>query len=108
MRVRIYRPSKTASQSGRAGTRHWLVEPELATPRTPEALMGWQQSGDTLGELGGRLKFASREEAVQFATARGWDMVVEEPAERHVTPRNYLDNFKIVRPQDEERQSRSG
>lgn len=105
MRVRLYRPAKSASQSGRAKTRDWLIEPELATPRTPEALMGWQQAGDTLGELAGRLRFASREEAIRFATDKGWDMVIEEPAERRITPRNYLDNFKIIRPQDEERQN---
>jgi len=28
-------------------------------------------------------------------------VTVEEPSERRVIPRNYLDNFRIKRPQDE-------
>jgi hypothetical protein len=107
MRVRIYQPAKTAMQSGRAGTHDWLLEPVLATPRMPEPLMGWVSAGDTLSELQRRLRFATREEAVAFAARNGWDYGVEETAERRVRPRNYLDNFRIVRPEDEERQSRS-
>jgi hypothetical protein len=103
MRVRVYRPAKSAAQSGRAKTHQWVVEPELVTPRAPEPIMGWASAGDTLGELNGRLRFASLDEALAFVKHKGWEPVVEQPAERHVQPRNYLDNFKIVRPQDEER-----
>lgn len=101
MRVRIYRPAKSAAQSGRAKTKEWLLEPELATPRVPEPLMGWVSAEDTLSELRRRLRFHSREEAVAFANRQGWEAVIEEPEERRITPRNYLDNFRIVRPQDE-------
>jgi hypothetical protein len=104
MRVRILRPAKSAMQSGRAGTCEWRIEPELVTPRMPEALMGWASSGDTLGELSRRLSFKTMEEAVAFARQNRWDYVIELPAERRVRPRNYLDNFRIVRPEDEERQ----
>ena len=31
--ARIYRPAKTAMQSGRAKTRKWVLEYEPATPR---------------------------------------------------------------------------
>jgi hypothetical protein len=105
MKVRIYKPSKTATQSGRAKTHQWLLEPELATPRTHEALMGWTSAGDTLSEMRNRLLFASAEEAIKFATQKGWDFIVEQPAERRLTPRNYLDNFRITRPEDEERKA---
>jgi hypothetical protein len=105
MRVRIFRPAKSAMQSGRAGTAEWLVEPALATPRTPEPLMGWVSANDTLSEMQGRLRFHTPEEAVSFARRKGWDFVLEAPAERHIPPRNYLDNFRIVRPEDEERQA---
>ncbi len=104
MRVRIHQPIKSAMQSGRAGTEEWRIDPEPHTPRTPEPLMGWVSADDTLGELTGRLRFRSPEEAVSFARRKGWDYVIEEPAERRVRPRNYLDNFRIVRPEDEERQ----
>ena len=35
MVARIYRPAKTATQSGRAKTRHWVLEMEPDRPRTP-------------------------------------------------------------------------
>ena len=106
MRVRIYKPAKSAAQSGRGKTHEWLLEPELLTPRTPEPLMGWASAGDTFTELKDRMRFATKDEAVTFATANGWDFAIEEPAERRITPRNYLDNFRITRPQDEEAATR--
>jgi hypothetical protein len=103
MRVRLYKPAKSASQSGRAGTNLWFLEPETVTPRLPEPIMGWLSAGDTLGELKRRLSFATQQEAVDFAAGKGWDVIVEQPQERRITPRNYLDNFRAVRPEDEER-----
>jgi hypothetical protein len=103
MRIRIFQPSKNAMQSGRAGMDDWRIEPELATPRVPESLMGWVSAGDTLSELCGRLRFRTREEAASFARRKGWEYFVEEPALRRIRPRNYLDNFRIIRPEDEER-----
>lgn len=105
MRVRIYKPAKSAAQSGRANNSYWLVEPELLTARTPEPLMGWLSAGDTLTELKGKMRFVTCEEAIAFANRHGWDYVVEQHAERRINPRNYLDNFRIVRPQDEEKNS---
>ena len=105
MRVRIYKPAKSAAQSGRAKTHEWLLEPELLTPRTPEPLMGWVSAGDTYSELRGRLRFPTEQEAVSFANRNNWEYTLEKPAERIINPRNYLDNFRIVRPQDEERES---
>ena len=47
MKVRIYRPAKTAMQSGRGNTRRWLLEFEPGEARRVEPLMGWTSSGDT-------------------------------------------------------------
>ncbi len=106
MRVRIYKPTKSAAQAGRGKSHEWVVEPELLTARIPEPLMGWLSAGDTFSELRRKLKFNSKDDAIAFALRNNWDYVVEEPAERRVVPRNYLDNFRAVRPQDEERSSR--
>jgi len=103
MRVRLYKPAKSAAQSGRAKTHEWVLEPEILSARTPDPIMGWASAADTLGELKGRLRFASQEDALAFVKNKGWEVVVEEPSERHIQPRNYLDNFRITRPQDEER-----
>ena len=107
MRVRVYRPAKSAAQSGRANAHQWIFEPEIVTPRIPDPIMGWASAADTYGELKGRLRFPSEADALAFVKSKGWEVIVEEPSERLLRPRNYLDNFKIVRPQDEERSSGS-
>ena len=103
MRVRIFKPAKSAAQSGRGKTHEWVLEPVLLTPRTSEPLMGWISAGDTMSELRNRLRFRTREEAIAFAKRNTWEYDLEESAERRIIPRNYLDNFRILRPQDEER-----
>ena len=47
MLARIYRPSKTAMQSGKYGTRYWRLEFAPDKPRTIDPLMGWTSSADT-------------------------------------------------------------
>ena len=39
--ARIFKPAKTAMQSGRRQTRKWVLENEPATGRRPDPLMGW-------------------------------------------------------------------
>ncbi len=95
MQVRIFRPAKTAMQSGHAGTRRWVLEFEPATPRQVEPLMGWTSSGDTKSQL--RLPFASKDEAVAYARKKGFMYVVDEPAERAPVPKAYADNFRYRR-----------
>lgn len=92
MKVKIYRPAKSAMQSGRANTEKWVLEYELATPRRPEWIMGWTSSGDTLNQA--RMKFDTQEAAIAFAEEQGWQYTVSDAHERKVTPRSYLDNFK--------------
>jgi hypothetical protein len=96
-RARIYRPTKTAMQSGRAGTRRWVLEYEPASPREPDPLMGWSSARDTLNQV--RLKFATLDEAKQFAEKKGLDYTIEEPNERSFKPKSYADNFRYDRPQ---------
>jgi hypothetical protein len=92
MMVRIFLPSKPATQSGRGKTFEWLLEYELETPRRPEPLMGWISSGDTLNQV--KLRFPSKEDAVNFAVRKGWEYTVQEAAVRRVRPRNYSENFR--------------
>ncbi len=99
MNVKIYRPSKSTMQSGLGKTAIWVLEYELATARRPENLMGWTSSGDTLNQV--RLKFPTLEEAVAFAKGKGWDYTVLPAHDRKIKPRNYVDNFKYVPPEEE-------
>ena len=101
MKVRIFQPSKNAMQSGRARTGKWILEYEAETRRFPEALMGWTASGDTLNQV--RLHFKSPEDAVTYARSKGWEYSVLPPHQRRVVPRNYVDNFKYIPPEDPSR-----
>ncbi|MFN3459841.1 MAG: ETC complex I subunit [Oceanibaculum sp.] len=97
MLARIYQPSKTAMQSGRAGTHRWVLEYAPVTPRRPEPLMGWVSSGDTMNQV--RLRFATKEEAIAYAQKEGLQFVVEEPKARAIKPKAYADNFATNRLQ---------
>ena len=95
MKVRIFRPSKTAMQSGRANTEQWVLEYEPSDRREVEELMGWTSSRDTRRQLD--LRFDSREEAVGFAERRGLAYELLEPRERKARPKAYADNFSFKR-----------
>jgi hypothetical protein len=94
MKARIYKPSKTAMQSGRGRMEKWVLEYEPSTARTPESLMGWTASGDTTNQV--CLKFNSLEEAKAFAEKSGLAYSVLKPRERRVKPRNYSQNFRYI------------
>jgi ETC complex I subunit-like protein len=93
-RAQIYRPAKTAMQSG-SRARKWVLAYEPATRREPEALMGWISAEDTLNEV--RLHFETQEEAVAFATKHGLDFTVITPHESIETLKSYADNFRYDR-----------
>lgn len=94
MRVRIYKPSKNAMQSGRAGLSDWILEYETTSDRKAEPLMGWTSSGDTLNQV--RLKFKTSEDAVAYAEDKGWAYDLGPERVRDVIPKNYTDNFKFI------------
>lgn len=93
--VRIYRPAKTAMQSGRGNTRKWLIEFQAAAPKRNDTLMGWSGSRDTQTQV--KLRFDTREEAVAYAQRQGWVVQVEQPNERAIRPKSYADNFAYNR-----------
>lgn len=94
--VKIFRPVKSATQSGRAKTKQWILEYDLETKRQPEPMMGWISSHDTLNQT--RMLFDTVEEAVHFAEKNGWKYSVVEPKPRQLKGRSYLDNFKYTPP----------
>ena len=92
--VRIYKPAKTAMQSGRAKAQKWVMETETETARRPEDLMGWVSSGDTLNQI--RISFDTLEDAIAHAEKKGWAYVVSQPNVRKLQPRNYSDKFRYI------------
>ena len=93
--ARIYKPAKTAMQSGRAKTKEWVLEFEPAAAKRPDALMGWAGSADTGGQV--LLRFASQGEAIAYADRHGIAYALAEPHAARVRPKAYADNFKFDR-----------
>jgi len=96
MLARIYKPAKTAMQSGQAKTKRWVLEfaPELA--RDIDPLMGWTSSADMNSQV--RMFFETKERAVAFAVKHKIPHEVEEAEE--AAPRegkSYTDNFRFDR-----------
>ena len=92
MDVHIYRPSKTATQSGLARTRSWLLEFEAGSGKTIEPLMGWTSSTDTMRQV--TLSFSTQERAIAFADANGLTYRVSIAEERSRKSKSYSDNFR--------------
>ncbi|MEE9139338.1 MAG: ETC complex I subunit [Alphaproteobacteria bacterium] len=95
-KARIYRPARTATQAGCAGTRKWVLEFEPASPRTRDPLMGWTSSADTRQQL--RLTFDNLDEAVNYAEREGLAYAVELPRRARRRSKIYADNFRYMRP----------
>jgi hypothetical protein len=93
-RARIFRPAKTAMQSG-ARIRKWVLAYEPATRRLPDPLMGWSSAEDTLNEV--QLRFATMDEAEAFATKNAFDYTVIPPQDSFDKPKSYADNFRYDR-----------
>ena len=91
MLARIYKPAKTAMQSGKARTKDWVLEFEPATARAPEPLMGWTSSTDMNGQV--RLAFETKEEAIAYAEKNGIAFQLFDPKPQRQTIKAYADNF---------------
>jgi NADH dehydrogenase ubiquinone Fe-S protein 4 len=97
MTARIYKPAKTAMQSGRAKIHQWVLEYEPTSPKVADPLMGWTGSSDMRADQL-RLTFDSREAAIDYAERHGIAYRVEDQHERRVRPKSYADNFRWQRP----------
>jgi hypothetical protein len=91
MTARIYKPTRTAMQSGQANTKEWLLVFEPETPRQIEPLMGWTSSSDMRQQV--RLQFATKEEAVAYCDRHGIAYRVYDPKETARRKIAYADNF---------------
>ena len=95
MVARIYKPARTAMQSGTAKTKEWVLEYEPEHARTVEPLMGWTSSGDMKQQI--KLRFDSKEEAVAYCSRHGIPCQVSEPNEPARRTIAYADNFAYSR-----------
>jgi hypothetical protein len=97
MTARIYKPTRTAMQSGTAKTRDWILEFPQDSSRAVDPLMGWTSSGDMQSQV--RMTFETKEAALDYAAEKGIEAVVQEPKSRKPIIRagGYGENFATNR-----------
>jgi hypothetical protein len=95
MTARIYKPARTAMQSGTAKTEEWVLDYEPEQPQTVEPLMGWTSSTDMKQQI--RLFFDTSEEAIAFCTRHGIPYRVFKSKPRAHQRISYADNFAYPR-----------
>lgn len=93
MLARIYKPARSATQSGQANSREWVLEFVPAEAKKVDPLMGWTGSGDMNRQV--RLRFESKAAAIDYARRKGIAHQVFEPKSRKqvIRPRGYGENF---------------
>jgi hypothetical protein len=92
MKVKIFRPTKTAMQSGKKNTKKWLVKPlSEETLRSINPLTGWISSNNTISQLS--FEFNTKEEAVEFAKSKNFEFEIEEPKLSTIKQKSYTANF---------------
>jgi hypothetical protein len=97
MSAKIYRPAKTAMQSGKANANHWVLEFDQESPRKIDPIMGYTSSGDTRQQL--KLTFESQEQAEAYARRNAIEYRVIAPKEAVRQTLSYTDNFRFNRIQ---------
>tara|TARA_B100001123_G_C15210409_1_gene987033 strand:+ start:1062 stop:1367 length:306 start_codon:yes stop_codon:yes gene_type:complete len=95
MTVKIYKPSKTAMQSGRHKTNKWLAEYISDIDNDKDSLMGWTSSYDTKSQI--KVFFETKEQAIDWAKNNNFQYFVQEPQKRIIKPKSYSSNFDINR-----------
>ena len=90
--ARIVEADRKTTQSGKAGTGRWTLEFERSQAQRPDPLTGWNGSGDTRSQV--RLSFASKDDAIAYATKHGLEYHVVPAAQVTLKIQAYADNFR--------------
>lgn len=94
MKARIYKPAKTAMQSGKAQTKEWCFEYVGGNERFVDSVMGWTGTTD-MKKTEVKLYFKSLEEAERYARNIGVEYEVQKPKESKPIIKAYSDNYKF-------------
>ena len=89
-KAKIFKPSKTAMQSGMRNSKNWLLEFDTIDSGI-DPLMGWTTSKDTMSEV--KLEFSSKEEAINYAKKNNFQYYLIEPQKRKIIKKSYANNF---------------
>ena len=89
-KAKIYKPAKTAMQSGTRNTKNWILEFESMNKEI-NPLTGWISSKDTISEV--RMKFSTKELAVAYAKKNNIKYKIVKNKKRSFIKKSYADNF---------------
>ena len=89
-KAKIYKPTRTAMQSGKRNTKSWFLEFETLNNYT-DPLMGWESSRDTMSEV--KLQFSTKDQAIYYAKKNNIDYQIIEPEKRKLVKKSYSNNF---------------
>ena len=95
MKVKIFKPSKTAMQSGFRNTKSWILQFPKENKLGFEPLMGWRKSDNTKKQI--QLKFDNLEQAIEYAKKNKLDYIVIPAKDNKFKIKSYSDNFKYNR-----------
>ena len=89
-KAKIYKPTKTAMQSGMRNTKNWILEFDTLDNQI-SPLMGWESSRDMLSEV--KLEFSTKDKAIDYAKKNNISYYVINPQDRKLVKKSYSDNF---------------
>ena len=89
-KAKIYKPSKSAMQSGEKKYDKWVLEFITDKPGI-NPLMGWESSSDTYSEV--NLEFSSKDLAIEYANKNQINFELIDHKERKLIKKSYADNF---------------
>lgn len=90
--ARIIEEQRRTTQSGRARDGRWTLEFEREQAQRADPLTGWSGSGDTRTQV--RLSFDTKEEALAYATRKGFDVHLVPAPPVTLKLQAYADNFR--------------
>jgi hypothetical protein len=90
--ARIIEEQRRTTQSGRARDGRWTLEFEREQAQRADPLTGWSGSGDTRTQV--RLSFDTKDEALAYATRKGFDVHVVPAPPVKLKLQAYADNFR--------------
>lgn len=89
-RVRIFKVSKNAMQSGTNATQKWRMEWD-AWERWENPLMGWTSTGDPLSNT--IVEFSDLEDAIAYCEKNRWNYEIEHPQKLRRLKKSYGANY---------------